>query len=336
VAARGLARALASASLALLVGCASEGPIARLRFVSSRATQASWSFVVDDRARGAELLVDGRERPDCNRAGREVRCELRGLWPGGHIVELRLPGAILRRTVLLGRAFPERPLLVRAHASDDAKRAAEAGADAILADAHDPLADLQEIAEAAHRAGAFFVVAGNPRAVETAGADAVLGELPPEIARNFPETRALAIDAGASAAIARNDLDGVRGARGLLEARGLGAAALALSAPAGAIVDAAAFPLLGARRRHAALRAGAPTPLPAEPGHFAVMLAKANDRALIIWNASAQPWTLKPPNNDPPDPIDLLGSTITDGELTVRPGDVAVVVRSPQPDKTRY
>ena len=159
--------------LAILTGC---GPVAaRLRYVSSQATEASWSFVVDDHARSAELLVDGRERPDCDRAGLTVRCELRGLFPGGHTVELRLPGAVLRRSVVVGRSWPERPVLVRVRSPDEAKEASEAGADGVIADPATALTDLQEIAEAAHVRSARLFVVGDAGAIETAGADGVVG-----------------------------------------------------------------------------------------------------------------------------------------------------------------
>jgi hypothetical protein len=339
VAARNLALALvASSSLGL--GCAAlRAPTAyessRLRFISSQATQASWSFVVDDRARGAELLVDGRERPDCNRAGREIRCELRGLFPGGHTVELRLPGAILRRSVLLGKPFPERPLLVRVRTPEDAKRAAEVGADGVLVSASETLTDLQEITEAAHKAGARVVAVGGVDPIVMAGADAVLdAPIPPLMLRRFPEARTLGLDAAGSAAVAKIDLDAIQRAQGVIEAPGLAGASLALAAPRGAIVDEKAYPLLTARRKHSALRAGTASKVVEEPGRVAMLLSKAGDRALVVWNASDRPWTFKP--TEPTDAIDLLGSTISDGELTVRPGDMALLVRSPQPDKTRY
>ena len=38
-----------------------------------------------------------------------IRCELRGLWPGGHTLEVRLPNAVLKRSVLIGKPWPERP-----------------------------------------------------------------------------------------------------------------------------------------------------------------------------------------------------------------------------------
>ena len=45
-------------------------------------------------------------------------------------------------------------------------------------------------------------------------------------------------------------------AGGVVEGKGLIAGTLALLAPRGAIVDKSAFPLLSARKRHAALRTG--------------------------------------------------------------------------------
>src|SRR5581483_2335053 len=158
--------------------------------------------------------------------------------------------------------------------------------------------------------------------------------IPPLMLRRFPEARTLTLDAAASAAVAKIDLDAIQRAHGLIDSPGLAAASLSLAAPVGAIVDEKAFPLLTARKKHAALRAGTASKVAEEPGRVAMLLAKAGDRALVVWNASDRPWTFKP--TEPSDPIDLLGSTIAGGELTVRPGDMALLVRSPQPDKTRY
>src|SRR6185503_10483361 len=148
---------LLAGSFAFGSGCAAQPT--RLRYLSSVATQASWSFVIDDRARAAELLVDGRTRlHDCDRAGRTLRCELRGLFPGGHTVEVRLPGAVLERSVVIGKPWPVRPALVRVRSADEAGAAAAAGADGVIADgALDP-AELGEIADAAHARGARFLV----------------------------------------------------------------------------------------------------------------------------------------------------------------------------------
>src|SRR5258708_34264379 len=116
--------------LLMLSGCAETG--ARLRFVSSYATQASWSLVVDDRARAAASWIDGRPRSDdCRRVRTQIRGELRGLWPGGHTVELRTAGALLRRSVLVGRPWPAKLALVRVRNEDEAEAAAKAGADGI-------------------------------------------------------------------------------------------------------------------------------------------------------------------------------------------------------------
>src|SRR5262245_45454552 len=94
---------------AALAGCAGHTP--RLRLVSSEPTGAAWSFVIEDRGGGAELLIDGRPRTiGCMRAGVTIRCELRGMFPGGHTVEVRLAGAVLRRSVVLGSPWPARPV----------------------------------------------------------------------------------------------------------------------------------------------------------------------------------------------------------------------------------
>jgi hypothetical protein len=216
---------------------------ARLRFVSSYATHASWSFVVDDRARGAQMLIDGRFRyTGCDRAGRTLRCELRGMFPGGHTVELRLPGAVLRRSVLIGRDWPTRPALVRVGSPDEAKAAARAGADGVIADASLGAETLGDIAEAVHTEGARLFVPADATAIETAGADGVIGgELPPDVKRLFPEARALSLDAEASKLLAAVDKGTplpqpapIYAATGLVEGRGLYAGALALLGPAGA------------------------------------------------------------------------------------------------------
>jgi hypothetical protein len=329
------------------------GPVPpRLRWVSSQATQASWSFVVDDRARGAELLVDGRARDyECNRAGRTLRCELHGLFPGGHTVELRLPGAILRRSVVVGRDWPTWPALVRVRSPDDAREAAEAGADAVVADGTVGMVDLQDIAEAAHARGARLLVQGDARAVDLAGADGVIGAgLPAELKERFPEAMTLAIDERGSATLGDGSRPSVlldpagrsfpealarlHDAEGLVEAHGLVAAALAHLAPHGAIVDRSAFPLLSARKRHKALRGAVVETFGSAVGRLGLLLRAGGDEVALVINGSAEVWALTPPA--PNDPIDLLGSHVEHGAVTLRPGDVALLVRSPAPDRTRF
>jgi len=316
---------------------------ARLRLVSSQATQATWSLVLDDRARGASLLIDGRDRAEgCDRAGRQIRCELRGMFPGGHTVELRLPGAILRRSVVIGRSWPERPVLVRVRSIDDAKEAAEAGADAVVGDESLGVEALQDIAEVVHAKSARLFVDGRPELVETAGADGVLGRaIPPELLRRFPEARTVAVDAAGTQLLARlvesgplGDSTQLQRTAGIVEAHGLLAGALALLAPRGAIVDRASFPLIGARKRHAALRGGTGTFLTTEPTRVGFTLSKSGDDVTVLVNAHAEPWSVRP--SAPSEPLDLLGSTINGGEVTVRPRDVALLVRAPAPDHTRY
>lgn len=209
--------------LLALCGCADTG--ARLRFVSSVATQASWSFVVDDRARGASLLIDGRARLDgCERVRSQLRCELRGLWPGGHTVELRLPGAVLRRSVLVGRPWPAKMALVRVRTSDEVEAAARAGADGVILAG----GDWKELTDAAHKGGVRALVVGAAAPLEWAGADGVLdGAIPPALHARFPEARTLPSppEAGDAAQAARLLADG------------------------SAIVPPAAFDLLRARKK---------------------------------------------------------------------------------------
>jgi hypothetical protein len=206
------------------VGCAHDG--ARLRFVSSYATQASWSLVVDDRARAAELWIDGRPRLDgCQRVRTQIRCELRGLWPGGHTVELRTAGALLRRSVLIGHPWPAKLALVRVRSEDDAEAAARAGADGVIIVG----GDWKAIVDTAHKASVRALVVGDPGALEWAGADGVVdGTIPRALHERFPEARALS-----SPTEARDPAEARR-----------------LLADGSAIVNADAFELLRERKRN--------------------------------------------------------------------------------------
>jgi hypothetical protein len=180
-------RRLVFASLFVLAGCASSE--SRLRFVSSYATQASWSLVVDDRARGAEIWIDGRPRIDaCDRIRTQVRCELRGLFPGGHTFELRTAGAVLRRSVLVGAPWRDKLALVRVRNEDEAEAAAKAGADGVIIVG----GDWKPIVDAAHKAGIRALVVGDAGAIEWASADGVVGgAIPPALHARFPEARAI-------------------------------------------------------------------------------------------------------------------------------------------------
>jgi hypothetical protein len=300
--------------LLLVAGCGTTQ--GRLRYVSSQATQASWSFVVEDRARLAEILIDGRSRESgCDRVGVQVRCELRGLYPGGHTVELRLPGAWMKRSVVVGHAWPERPVLVRASGLAAVLDAAKAGADGVILDAAEPA----DLVDAAHAHGVRAFVAGDALLVETASADGVVGgALAETIVRRFPEARVLTVGDG-----------------GLVEGRGLVGGALALTAPHGAIVEPAAFPLLDGRRRHAAMRDGKLTVDRVDgrsDGRVRASFTAGGDAVTLYINDAAEPWQVAAP----PGAIDLLGTATTDGALTLRARDVALLVPIPERDKTRY
>ena len=171
----------------ILCACASTGP--RLRFVSSYATQASWSLVVDDRARAAEIWIDGRPRLDaCDRVRTQIRCELRGLFPGGHTVELRTAGAVLRRSVLIGAPWRDKLALVRVTNEDQAEAAAKAGADGVVIVG----GNWKPIIDSAHKAGIRALVVGDAGAIEWAGADGVVGgPISPELHARFPEARTM-------------------------------------------------------------------------------------------------------------------------------------------------
>jgi hypothetical protein len=174
--------------VAVLAGCASSD--GRLRFVSSYATQASWSLVVDDHAKAAQIWIDGRTREDaCNRVRSQIRCELRGLWPGGHSVELRTAGAVLRRSVLIGRPWRDKQALVKVRSDDETEAAARAGADGVIVVG----GDWKIIVDVAHKNGVRALVVGDAGALEWASADGVVGgEIPRPLHDRFPEARAIA------------------------------------------------------------------------------------------------------------------------------------------------
>jgi hypothetical protein len=330
-----------------LVGCEGSGA-SRLRWVSSTPAGAAWSFVVDDHGQGATVLVDERPRVTaCDRAGRTLRCQLRGLFPGGHTVEARVSGAVLRRSALLGRSWPERPLMIRARTPAEVRGAADADA-AILPGDHP---DLPALVEDAHRAGIRALAecadeACGTAAVERAGADGVLGPSA-GASDSFPETRAFSIDkptsATLSAALAEARVPPLPGS-GVLDTRGPLGAALAIAAGHAAVVDVepqqspTALPNLNAaRRRHAALARGTSEPVAVEgalPGQAAFRLRWKKDEVLVLVNLTTTPWAVRPPGIVRP--LDLLGSSLRDGVLEVRARDVALVIPTPGPDPTQF
>jgi hypothetical protein len=313
-----------------------------MRYMRSQATQATWSFVIDDHASGATLLVDGRPRfTGCNRAGRELRCELFGMFPGGHTIEVRLPGAVMRRSTVIGRPWPARPALVRVRTPEEAQAAAQAGADGVIASAELGVELLQDIADAAHAKSARMFVASDSTMVERAGADGVIdGPLEEDVKRRFPEALALLRDLEASTLAAAwkpgalPDAARLGAASGMVEAPGLVGGALALLSPRGAIVDKAAFPLLGPRRRHDALRTGAHAITVAEPARLGFTLSHRGATLAVLVNAGGEPWKLRPPA--PANPLDLLGSHVENEEVTIAPQDVALLITTPARDKTRF
>ncbi len=308
--------------LVAIASCANTSP--RMRLSSSSPVGATWSFVVEDHARAAQLLVDGRPRVSgCERAGVHLRCELRGLFPGGHTVELRLAGSVLRRSALVGTTWPARPIFVRARDLAAVTGAASAAADGVLIpEGLEPVA-MEELVEAAHKGGIRALVEAGPNSVSTStlveryALDGLVGAaLNPSVARRFPEARPFAIG------------------ESLVETRGALGLGLALLAGRGAIIDSGGFPLLAVRRRHKALREGTATVLFDDGQRRAVRLAAGGDAITLVANASAEPWS--PTVELPPVPIDLLGGPMTAKGPTVPPGELAAILASPDPDRTRY
>lgn len=252
----------------LLSGCAASGP--RLRFVSSTATQASWSLVVDDRARAGQLWVDGRPRDeDCDRVRSQIRCELRGVWPGGHTFELRVAGAVMRRTVLIGRPWPERLALVRVATPEEVEAAAKAGADGILVTG----GETRSLVNAAHAAGTRAFVWSDATAVEWAGADGIVaGVMPKDLQERFTEAKGLGTPPP--------------------EVADAAAAALALMS-GDAIVPVSAFDFLRERKHHRSLQQGKATPASgdAPPKHRALAVDdRGKDPMTVYVNLDSAPW----------------------------------------------
>ena len=331
-------------------GCAATGP--RMRLLSSNPTGAAWAFVLEDRGHSAQLLVDGRPRRDCARAGVTIRCELRGLFPGGHTLELRLAGGLLRRSAVVGTPWPRRPLFVRARDLATVIGAAQAGADGVIIPAGIEPSALDELVEAAHKGGtrALIEAAASPEAasalVERYALDGVLGgAVLAATTRRFPQTHSFLVDQASSASLASH-LGGAAlalstlapadatSAEHLLDTHGALGLGLALIAERGAIIDGAGFRLLALRRRHRALREGKATVLVDDGARRAVRLTAGGDALTLIGNASPEAWT--PTVELPPVPIDLLGGPMSATGPTVPPGELAVILASPDPDRTRY
>ncbi len=300
----------------------------RLRLVSSMAPEASWSFVVDDHARGAEFLIDGRDRDvGCTRSGQELRCELRGMFPGGHTLELRLPGAVLKRSVLIGHPWPERILLSRVRDESELEAAARAPVDGAIIVGGDRL----QLVALAHQRGirALLLASEAATLAETAADGVIDAPISPELKTRFPELRSFFVDptrsAELAALVASGRSDGWRPPQTMVEATTLLGGALALGAPGGAIVSSAAFPLLDARHRHSALRRGE-VAVRAEGGLVRLDFSRGSDRMVILCNVSAAVANL---TLDLPSPLSLLGQTIEANHLVLPAHDVAMIVATP-------
>ena len=88
------------------------------------------------------------------------------------------------------------------------------------------------------------------------------------------------------------------------------------------------------RRRHPALRDGSYTVDVCDGPRMSVTFQKDSDRATLLINAGPTPWQTPVAVTDA---LDLLGGRVDPkGQAEVAPRDVALIIRNPQPDKTRY
>jgi hypothetical protein len=245
----------------------------RLRFVRSSTAKATWVFDIEDHAQSSYFFVDGRPRSDgCTRRGRILNCQLRGLFPGGHTVELRLPGALLRRSALIGKDWPVRVVAARAAAQPDIELAAMNKLDAVVLDAAEP----RDLILAAHKKGLRVIVDGDGalKWIELAGADAVVGvALPKDVAKRFPDARAL---------------PALRAPPNVQDF------AVALVEPGDLVAPQAALPIVEALSRTQAFRKAKSTEIQLEAGLTRVMFREDETVAEIWINTSAVERELPP------------------------------------------
>ena len=339
-----LASLIAVAQLVALGGCGDTLPPPRMAFRASSPTDGAWAFSITDHSGAAQLLLDDRYRGDiCRRVGQELRCEIRGLFPGGHTVEVRLPGAVLHRSALIGVPWPKRPLLVEVRSVEQATAAARAGADCLLYTGED-VTLAADLALAAHANGARLAIALPGSAIAATGADAVWARaLDPETKRRFPETRELIPHANPQllAELAapgepiawQRVLDAV-GVVQAIDPATVKLAPLGLLAPAGLLVDEKNLDLVKARRKQAALRDGKPT-LKLEQPRRAVVEFQLG-RHSTLWVANLDPveeWRFVP--DGVAQPLDLLGGSLDGEAIRIRPSDFSLIVRLPGRDPSR-
>lgn len=312
-----------------------------MAFRASRPTDGAWAFSIADHSGSGQLLLDDRYRNDiCRRVGQELRCEIRGLFPGGHTVEVSSAGSVLRRSALIGVPWPAHPVVVRVRDVDQTYTAAHAGADAVLYEGED-VEVAQDIVRAAHGGGARAIIVLPGEVVSLTGADAVWGRaLDPETKRRFPETRELHPATDPSLVTAaweqadRAALAKLLDATGLVEIDRPELTPLGLLAPAGMVVAANNLDLVRARKKQGALRHGK-AQLQSIEGRRAVVEFRAG-RESLLWVANLDPaaeWRFVPTGVT--QPLDLLGGSVDGEAIRVRPNDFSLIVKLPGRDPSR-
>ncbi len=303
---------------------------ATLRLVSSQPTEATWSFVVEDHSHTAELLIDGRNRSQgCIRHGSILRCDLHGLFPGGHTAELRLPGAVLRRSVVVGK-WPERPMFVRVVDEDLIRRAAELRIDGVIV-----AASAIDLVEVAHARGLRVLVEGLTDAelelaLERSCADGVVGQVVASPARErFPQTHSFSIEHKEPG----EKIDRVIATQGLTDAHGRAQAALALLGQGqGMIIDSSALDLAAVRKGHPAFRRGTVSNLTEEQGRARCELVSGNDRVTFLFNNGAAVWNIRSQKA----PLYQDRAQFHAPNLELQPGGVAILAGFAQSAVTNF
>ena len=266
---------------------------------------------------------------------------MRGLFPGGHTVQVQMPGAVLRRSALIGIPWPMRPLVVRVRDVEQAQTAARDGADLVLYEGAD-VSLAADIVLSAHANGARVALTlPGSGAIAQTGADAVWARtLDSETKRRFPETRELipsnspTLLEEVAAAADRASFDRLLATVGVVEVPRPALAPLGLLAPGGIVVDPTSLDLVKARKRQTPLREGK-TAILIVQNRRAVVTFRAGHQSLL-WVANLDPsmeWRFVPEGVSRP--LDLLGGALDGDAIRIRPGDFSLIVQLPGRDPSR-
>ena len=190
-------------------------------------------------------------------------------------------------------------MFARAASRDEARQAAEAGADVIIAEG-----EIDDAVAGAHQAGARAAVTGDVAAVERASADC----------RRRGTRRACG-------ALVRRAPPAPRHRRRRPRS------------PTASVGRAQRVSAVRARKKHAAFQRGAARSLAGAEGRRAWELHATSDSVIVAINDSDGEWTIDTGFRAP---IDLLGGHAEDERVRCARMTSASIVRSPMADATKY